>query len=169
MKKWPTLTRTHHYWDWQSKNKTQICLKTLISLSILYLLESFFYDLDIKNNSLEHLSPGLMWFESFKKNLLRFFSFYFTWTTFYQRFLYTFFIYWSHPITVENFNKHVKQFLKYTLTVFWSQTGLKLVNLYHKVLPIAGLQTFKHNLQNNLIVKKYLKLTKAINLKKESN
>ena len=57
----------------KSKNKTQIYLKTLLSLSVLYLLESLFYDVDINNNSLEHLSPGLIWFESFKKNLLRIF------------------------------------------------------------------------------------------------
>ena len=162
MKKWPTLTRTHHYWDWKSKNKTQICLKTLLSLSVLYLLESLFYDVDINNNSLEHLSPGLIWFESFKKNLLRIFFLILLGQLFisasYMPFSST-----EATHNCENFNKHIKQFLRYTLTVFWSQTGLKLVNLYHKVLPNAGLQTFKHNLQNNLIVKKHLKLTKTIN------
>ena len=163
MKKWPTLTRAHHYWDWQSKNKIQICLKTLLSLSVLYLLESLFLWCWYYEQLFRAPIPrfNVVWI--FQKKSFKDFFFNFTWTTFYQRFLYAFFIYWSHPITVANFNKHIKQFLRYTLTVFWSQTGLKLVNLYHKVLPNAGLQTFKHNLQNNLIVKKHLKLTKTIN------
>lgn len=98
-----------------------------------FLRKAVFNHVDIGNNSLQHLSPSLRRFESFKKK--SFFNF--TRVTFYQHFTYVLLIYLYQPMTEKKIQKHINQFLGYTLTVFWSQkSSLEVLILFINSTPL---------------------------------